>query len=695
MATLPDDVLLIEDTGYYDEPADAVLSDEPDQVMKLLKLAQSEGDISGAWSEEALTRLGGEVVDDYTRDDGDRAEWKRIVMKAQKSAAQESRGTKDYPWKGASNVHYPLLTVAATQFNARAYPAIVKGDEAVSVKVVGADRGRPAMMQTPQGLVPLPMMGPDGQPVMGPDGQPQIQWAVPPGSKASRASRVKDYLNTVLFYRMKDWESDTDALLLQLPIDGCAFRKVWYDGERQEQCSALVSALRIIVPSGAKSCETTPRLTEEMPEVYPYQIAERMRAGFYREQVLHQDGEDDQKPRMLLEQHRLIDVDGDGLPEPYIVTVDHQTTKVLRIEANFGPKDVAVNDNGKALSIKRGKFYIKYSFFPHPEGKFYDIGLGHLLEQIGDVVNTAINQLIDAGHAQVAGGGFIASGVRLQGQGRSANIRFGPGEYKVVNGVTGDQLRNGIYERTFPGPSRVMVSILDMMLSAARDISSVKDVITGDASNNGQVGTTLALIEQGLQVFTAIYKRIYRALREEYALLFENIGKWGGDRAAVDYAEVLDDEGADFYADFQQEDMDIRPVSDPTSVTRMQKLARAQFVWQIAQNNPLIDQQEALRRIFEAADVEDADKLFAPPSPPNPLAQAGAEAELQKTQSEAARNSAQAKKTTVDALRTATETGMMMGAASDPFAGGISGMEGGPGDALGYGGDGLLRRQAA
>lgn len=695
MATLPDDLLLIEDTGYDDEPVDAVLSQEPDQVAKLLMLARSEGDISGAWTEEAITRLGGDVVDDYTRDDNDRAEWKRIVMKAQKSAAQEVRGTKDYPWKGASNVHYPLLTVAATQFNARAYPAIVKGDEAVSVKVVGADRGRPAMMQTPQGLVPLPMMGPDGQPIVGPDGQPQNQWAIPPGGKASRASRVKDYLNTVLFYRMKDWESDTDALLLQLPIDGCAFRKVWYDGERQEQCSALVSALRIIVPSGAKSCETTPRLTEEMPEVYPYQIAERMRAGFFREQVLHVDGEDDQKPRMLLEQHRLIDVDGDGLPEPYIVTVDHQTKKVLRIEANFSPKDVAVNDNGKALSIKRGKFYIKYSFFPHPEGKFYDIGLGHLLEQIGDVVNTAINQLIDAGHAQVAGGGFIASGVRLQGQGRSANLRFGPGEYKVVNGVTGDQLRAGIYERTFPGPSQVMVSILDMMLSAARDISSVKDVITGDASNNGQVGTTLALIEQGLQVFTAIYKRIYRALREEYALLFENIGKWGGDRAAADYAEVLDDEGADFYADFGVDDMDIRPVSDPTSVTRMQKLARAQFVWQIAQNNPLIDQQEALRRIFEAADVEDADKLFVPPAQPNPLAEAGAQAELQKTQSEAARNSAQAQKTTVDALRTATETGMMMGAASDPFSGGISGLEGGPGDALGYGGDGLLRRQAA
>lgn len=694
MATLPANVLMIDPADEF-EPVDAVLADEPDTIAKLLMLSNSVGDISHSWSEEDLTRLGGEVVDDYTRDDGDRAEWKRIVLKAQKSAAQESKGQKDYPWNRASNVHYPLLTVAATQFNARAYPAIVRGDEAVSVKVVGADKGRPQMMQTPMGIIPVPVIGPDGQPVMGPDGQPQIQWAVPPGAKAARASRVKDYLNTVLFYRMKDWESDTDALLLQLPIDGCAFRKVWYDPAKQEQRAALVSALRIIVPQGARSLDTTPRLTEEIPDVYPNTIAERVRAGFYRDVPLITENDDDQAPRLLLEQHRLIDVDGDGLAEPYIVTVDHATTKVLRIEANFGPRDVAMNDNGEVLSIAKQKFFVKYSFFPHPEGKFYDIGLGHLLEQIGDVVNTSINQLIDAGHAQVAGGGFIASGIRLQGNGRTSTLRFAPGEYKTVNGVTGDQLRNSIYERTLPGPSQAMVSILDMMLSAARDISSVKDVITGDASNNGQVGTTLALIEQGLQVFTAIYKRIYRSLREEFALIFSNIARFGGERAALDYLEVLDDQAADFATDFNAEDMDIRPVSDPTSVTRMQKLARAQFVMGLAANNPLLDQAKVLRRVLEAADVEDADDLFAPPAQPNPLAQAGAEAELAKTQSEASKNAAQGQKAQADALKTAAEAGFMMGENVGAEQGGVPGMAGGPDDALGYGGDGLLRRQAA
>jgi chaperonin GroES len=699
VATAPTDFYLDEPDALEGGPAEVVLADEPDQVMKLLMLARSEGDISHVWPEHELTKLGSDVVADYTRDDEDRSEWKRIVLKAQKSAAQEGHGQKDYPWNRASNVHYPLLTVAATQFNARAYPAIVKGDEAVAVKVVGADKGRPQMVQTPQGVIPMPVLGPDSQPVMGPDGQPQIQWAVPPGAKATRAARVKDYLNTVLFYRMKDWESDTDALLLQLPIDGCAFRKVWFDADKQEQRSALVSALRIVVPSGARSCETAPRMTEEIPDVYPYQINERMRSDFYRTQELFADGEDDEKPRLLLEQHRLIDVDGDGLAEPYIVTVDHSTAKVLRVEANFSSADVEVNDNGAALSIARGKFYIKYSFFPHPQGKFYDIGLGHLLEQIGDVVNTAINQMIDAGHAQVAGGGFIASGIRLQGNGRTSALRFAPGEYKTVNGVSGDQLRNGIYERTFPGPSTVMVSILDMMLSAARDISSVKDVITGDASNNGQVGTTLALIEQGLQVFTAIYKRIYRSLREEYALLFSNIAKFGGERAAADYADVLDDPEANFEADFNETDMDIRPVSDPASVTRMQKMARAQFVWGIAQNNPLVDQAEALRRVFEAADVEDFDKLMAPPQQPDPqqqaMAMAGAQAQIAETVSKTARNNAGATKAQADALKIATEAGILTGEAVDPLTGGLSGVAGGPGDALGYGGDGLIRRQAA
>lgn len=605
-------------------------------------MSNATGDVSGWLDETRIATLGAEVVADYKKDDSDRREWREIAEEALKLASQESKGeVKTYPWKGCSNVNFPMLTTAALQFNARAYPAIVKGDEAVSAKVVGRDKGKP-------------LMGPDGLPMaVGPDGQqfpgsiaqqapPEVQamlqpaWAVPPGGKAARAARVSEYLNTVLFYRMKDWESDTDTLLMQLPIVGCVFRKVWFDAETQEQRAAMVPALRIIVPEGARSCETTPRLTEEIPDVYPYEINERIRSGYYRDVVLEDEADERAGARMLLEQHRRMDLDEDGIDEPYIVTVDLKTERVLRIEPNFGPENVRTGQDGRVLSISSGKFYIKYDFFPHPEGRFYGIGLGHLLKQVGAVVDTALNQLIDAGTAQTAGGGFIASGIRLQG--RHSVIRFEPGEYKTVE-AQGGALREGIVERTLPNVSPVTFQVLDLIMGAARDISGVKDVITGEASNNGQVGTTLALIEQGLQVFNAVYKRVYRALKDEFTLIYKNVGLYGGEAAAADYAEVMDDPAADFAQDFTAKDMDIRPVSDPSSVTRMQKMARAQFLMGTIEipgaNVPAI-----LKRVYEAADTENPDELIVPPPGPSPVDEAKAMA----TQAKSNRDMAAAEK---------------------------------------------------
>lgn len=616
--------------GLMSEEGDGVIV--PIVTPDITTLAATSGDVSGWLDESAITALGSRVVEDYERDLADRRDWEDIVKEAMKSASQEAKGeVKAYPWPGCANIKFPLLTTAALQFNARAYPAIVKGDEAISVKVVGKDRGRP-------------QLGPDGQPLLqGPDGQmfpaamaqmapPEVQqmlqpaWAVPPGGKAARASRVADYLNTVLFYRMKDWEADTDSLLIQLPIVGCVFRKVWHDVQTGEEKAMMVPALRIIVPEGARSCETTPRLTEEVPDVYPHEINAKMRAGFYREVTMAID-EAKAGARMLLEQHRLIDMDEDGVEEPYIVTVDKETAQVLRIEPNYGPSDVIQGPDGAIAGFSRGSFYIKYDFFPHPEGKFYGIGLGHLLHQVGAVVNTTINQLLDAGTAATAGGGFIASGIRLQG--RSSVLRFAPGEYKTVEGSNGADLRNGIVERTLPNVSPVTFQVLDLILGAARDISGVKDVITGDASNTGQVGTTLALIEQGLQVFNAVYKRIYRALKAEFTLIYRNLSLYGGEAAAADYAEVLDDPQADFAADFSMKDMDIRPVADPTSVTRMQKTARAQALMGTV-GVPGANPVAILKRVYEALDAENPDELLMPPPGPDPKVAADAQAKEAK-----------------------------------------------------------------
>jgi chaperonin GroES len=666
----------MDEIDIMDPVGESALADEAtiSPMTILAGIAVSTGDISAQFSTDELTRIGADVVEDYETDLRDRDDWERIVKDALKKASQEEkRPEKTYPWHNASDVNYPLLTIAGLQFNARSYPAIVKGDEAVSCKVVGADKGMPQIgpdgqpvmqvggmqiMMTPQGPVVVTPQGP--QPL--PEGaKPEPMWQRPPGAKAKRAQRVRDYMNTTIFYRMDDWEADTDMLLMQLPIVGCAFRKIWYDGQRKKHCAALVHALNLIAPCTAKSCKTAIRLTEKIPDQYPAEILEKVLSAYYRSPDFLVGEEFDEGPRLLLEQHRLIDADGDGYPEPYIVTVDHQTSEVLRIVANFAPEDVQT-DGDRVIRIERRSFYVKYDFFPHPEGKFYGIGLGHLLQSMSSVIDTTINQMIDASNAAVAGGGWVGSGVRLQGSKRSSSMYFRPGEYKTVD-IPGDQLRNGIVERTYPNISPVMFQLLELMLGAAKDISSVKDVITGEASNNGQVGTTLALIEQGLQVFTAIYKRIYRALKAEYQMLFENIGKYGDEATAADYIEVLDDPTADFFADFSAADMDIRPVSDPTSVTKMQQMARANFLMQFV-SAPGVNPQAIYRRAWAAADVEDQDELMMPPPEgPNPMEQVAMDKEVSETEL----NRAQAAKAEADKLEKLAkvfQTGAQLGMAA-------------------------------
>jgi chaperonin GroES len=594
--------------------------DETPPRDRLLLLAQTAGNLADAMTPEALATLGTKVVDDYEKDNSDRKEWREIAEEMLAIASQDKPGDdKSSPWKSASNVNVPLLTIAALQFNARMYPAAIKGDEAILCKVIGQDNGVPKTAPNPvHGAVqPLPVLGPDGQPALDDEGKLQVDWLVPPGAKAKRARRVSEYLNTTIFYRMEGWEADTDALLTQLPIVGCAFRKVWFDPDKGAQ-SAMVPALRLVVPQDIRSLETSPRITEEVPGIFPHEISCKQREHYYLDVDLGII--DDDKPRLLLEQHRWADLDEDGYDEPYIVTVDKEQRQVLRVEANFAPSDIKWDSAGtKPVRITPGKFYVKYGFFPHPEGKFYDIGLGHLLKKVNAVIDTAVNQLVDAGNAQVAGGGFIASGLRLQGRGGRSVVKFAPGEYKTVE-LSGDDIRKSIVERTLPEVSPVTFQVLEFVMGFAKEIAGFKDILTGETAATAAVGTTLALIEQGLQVFNATAKRFFRSAREEYQLLFDKIRRYGGAGLAQDYKAVLDDPEADFAKDFADADMDIRPVSDPSAITRMQKMAKAEY---LKSNIGIVasvggDVREVMRRVLEAADVEDIDKILPAPKPQQP-----------------------------------------------------------------------------
>ncbi len=295
----------------------------------------------------------------------------------------------------------------------------------------------------------------------------------------------------------------------------------------------------------------------------------------------------------------------------------------MRIEAAYGQDDIVVDDDeGQVVRIDRWQPFPAFRFLPDPRGRFYGLGLARLLDAITDSVDTSINQLIDAGNAEIAGGGFIGANVRLQGSGQGGAIWFRPGEYQTVT-TPGPDLQQSIWERTTPHPSAVTFQMLELLLAAAKDISSVKDVISGDAPSTAPVGTTLALQNQALQVFSSIYKRIYRGFRDEFQLMFHCLRRWGTpEREGKWYAELT---GGDFKADFAGDGTDVQPVADPSVVTKMQKLSRIQTLLSVSETPTgmaagMQQAGPAQAIIGEILDVLDYDRpeRFMAAVPPNP-----------------------------------------------------------------------------
>lgn len=599
----------------------------PKLESTLAKLVEYETspNIAEILDDEQLEKIGYDVEREYKIDKKSREEWEASADKAMEIALQV-RKPKNYPFEKAANIKFPLVTVAALQFGARAYPAIVDGNRVVKAQVLGRDDGiplqqqmmgapamQPPQMPPPDGQAPPEMMGGQTPPEMEQQ-QPQ-QWQVPPGLKRAKADRVSAHMSYQLLCQMEEWEEDTDVLLHHLPIVGCAFRKVWRSEELGRNKAEMVPAINLVVNNKVRSLDTAPRVTHEI-ELYPQEIEERKRNGTFCDidfAAPPSEGDsDDDAPHMFLEQHRYLDLDEDGFREPYIVTVHKDDCKVARIVANYRIEDV--KDDGKRITrIPKEQYFVKYSFIPDPKGGFYDIGFGKLLESLGETIDTTINQMLDAGHLQVAGGGFIGSGIRL----KKNHITVAPGKYQQI--ATQGKITDSIYTHQFPGPSPVLFNLLGMMVEAARDITAVKDILTGDSGDKGvqTATTTLALIEQGLKVFTAIYKRVYRAMRDEFKLLFKLNAKHLDQQ---EYFTFLDQQQVIAKEDYDLASMDIMPVADPKMVTDMQRAGRANIYLQIS-GSPLgatLNPQELSRRFLNAIGEEEPEKLIAQPPPPPP-----------------------------------------------------------------------------
>lgn len=566
------------------EIAPAAAREAPDDSLALtMAFATHGGNLCELLPPGQADEIGHRAEREWRLDQGSRESWTKAAEKGLKEAAQDY-DDPDYadrtgPWESAADVHYPILTQAALEFHARAYPELVRGDRVVGVK---------SFSPVPQSPSPVDMAR-NAPPSADPQQQMMAQAAVQAqaqqtqqqnalmDARRARAERVARFINWVIFYQMDGWEADTDLLILETAVTGSGFKKVYMapDGLHSDYSSAL----KLTFSQRTKVLATCPRVTQEF-EAYPYEIEQRIRSGVYRSLQFPFDGEDPEKPRELIEQHRMEDLDGDGLAEPYVVTVDVETRQTLRIEAAYGHDDLVFSDDGRIARIDRLLPYPEFKFLVDPQGGAYGLGLGKLLENIGDTVNATINQLLDAGNAQITGGGFIGGGVRLQGQGVGGALYFQPGEFQVVNS-SGIDLRQAIWERTVPQPSAVAFQMLEFMLAAAKDIASVKDVATGDTPTTAPVGTTIAVQQQALQVFSSIYKRMYRGFRDEFRLMFKVLRRYARPEDKARYAELT---GGDFDSDFVGDGTDIQPVADPTVVTKMQRLARFQSIAQFGES---------------------------------------------------------------------------------------------------------------
>ena len=542
--------------------------------MKLGKLLESSN-IAEDLSDDDLIGIGDQVVSGYEFDLDSRSAWEKD-LKTWTELALQVAGEKTYPWHNAANIKYPLLATAAMQFAARAYPTLVpSNNQIVKCRVVGYDM--------------------DGQ-------------------KTQRAERISKHMSYQLLDEMDDWEEDMDKLLIALPIAGTCFKKTFWDAGKQRNVSKLVLPKSLVVNYWCRSLPDAERITEQF-YLSKRKVKERQNQHVYLDIDLGEptpDAEDsgtsanrafqninsdlETTPYSILEQHTFLDLDDDGYTEPYIVTVERYSRKVLRIVPRFDESGVMIDDKGKVVSIEPIQYYTKYGFIPNPDGGFYDIGFGRLLGPLNNSANTVINQLVDAGSLSNLQAGFIGKGLRI----KMGESRFQPGEWKAVNAV-GDDLKKQIFPLPVREPSEVLFKLLDLLLKSGKELASVAEIFVGKMpGQNTPATTTMATIEQGMKVFTAVYKRVYRSLTSEFRKLYVLNQKY---LQPEEYISVLDTqiEQSDYQAGNAD---DIIPGADPNAVSSQEKQQKVQAIMQILQLGT-IDPMWATQKYMEAHEIND------------------------------------------------------------------------------------------
>ena len=576
----------IEDPAEMIEEEDgSVIVNFEDAVEKELQ-ADPDANLAEIMDERVLMDIASELVGYYEDDKGGRQEWEDAYTEGLELLGIKYEN-RDEPFRGSSGVTHPLIAEAVTQFQAQAYKELLPSSGPVRTQVVGAAT---------------------------PDVEMQSQ-------------RVQEFMNFQIMNVMDEYDPEMDRLLFYLPLAGSAFKKVYFDDMLDRAVSKFVPADDLLVPYNATDLSSASRVTHVI-RMNTNDVRKNQAAGFYRDiDILAYDDDDEvrQKERelqgieqgggdnqdcTLLEIHTDLDlpgfehvspIDGEetGIKLPYIVTVDEGSSKVLAIRRNWKEGD---------------EYYKKMQYFSHykflPGLGFYGFGLLHMIGGLGRSATSILRQLIDAGTLANLPAGFKARGIRI----RDSDEPLSPGEFRDID-VPGGALRESIMPLPYKEPSQTLMSLLGFIVDAGRRFAAIADLQVGDGNQQAAVGTTVALLERGSKVMSAIHKRLHYAQKQEFKMLARVFAE---SLPPMYPYNVYGAEATVKQADFDER-VDVIPVSDPNIYSMSQRLALAQTQLQLAQTNPQMHNlHEAYRRIYEAIGVHNIEALLPTPTPPQP-----------------------------------------------------------------------------
>lgn len=546
-----------------------------------------------------LQKIAGWVIDNYNDDLDSRQPWEKRMQNGLNLAMQVQQA-KTFPWPGSSNVAFPLVTIAALQFHSRAYPAIINGNSVVQCKLSGPD---------------------------------------PEGTGTLRADKISKHMSWQVLEQDEAWEEQMDRGLLYGSIAGTWYKKSYYSDLLSHNISEFVSGLDLVVNYWAKSIETARVKTHRIP-MDRNTIFTRCKTGVYRDVTEAEWFTGDQTnpqptpssaaadkrtgtnpsqpnsstPFLLLEQHCWLDLDGDGYEEPYIITVDKESAECLRIVMRCNRiEDVKFDASKQIYQIDATEYFTKVPFIPSPDGSIMDIGLGTLLGPLNESTNTAINQLFDAGTLANTAGGFLGRGAKIRG----GVYQFQPFGWNRVDS-TGDDLRKSIVPMPVREPSTVLFQVLGLLIEYSNRISGATDMMVGEnPGQNTPAETSRTMIAQGERVYSAIFKRIWRAMKKEFKKLYALNCMYLPTRSSFgDGGEILRE-------DYTAGSTYVIPAADPTIASEGQQYAQARLLREARDSSGGgYDDDAVERRYLKAIGISDPEKVYPgkasmPPAPPD------------------------------------------------------------------------------